>query len=71
MRYRYGFGANKSDPRATAELVRYVQSNEMPEMAREAIWEKILRLEGFRLVGLSRLGRAGEYPFVSEYCPDH
>lgn len=48
MRYRHGFGANKSDPRATTELVRYVQSNEMPEIAREAIWEKILRLEGFR-----------------------
>ncbi len=48
MRYRHGFGAQKSDPRATAELVRYVQSNEMPEIAQEAIWEKILRIEGFR-----------------------
>jgi len=48
MRYRHGFGSQKSDPRATTELVRYVQAHEMPEVAREAIWEKILRLEGFR-----------------------
>lgn len=48
MRYRHGFGAQKVDPRATTELVRYVQSNEMPELAKEAIWEKILRIEGFR-----------------------
>lgn len=48
MRYRHGFGAQKADPRATTELVRFVQSNEMPEVAREAIWEKVLRLEGFR-----------------------
>jgi len=48
MRYRHGFGPQKNDPRATTELVRFVQANEMPDVAREAIWEKILRLEGFR-----------------------
>ncbi len=48
MRYRHGFGPQKTDPKATTELVRYVQAHEMPEVAREAIWEKILRLEGFR-----------------------
>jgi hypothetical protein len=48
MRYRHGFGGQKADPRATTDLVRYVQSNEMPDIVREAIWEKILRLEGFR-----------------------
>ncbi|MCZ6538977.1 MAG: hypothetical protein O6922_04025 [Chloroflexi bacterium] len=48
MRYRHGFGSQKHDPRATTELVKYVQAHEMPEVAREAIWEKILRLEGFR-----------------------
>jgi|TARA_Y100000294_G_C8352828_1_gene255457 hypothetical protein len=48
MRYRHGFGAQKNDPRATTDLVKYVQTHEMPDVAREAIWEKILRLEGFR-----------------------
>lgn len=48
MRYRHGSGPQKNDPRATAELVRYVQTHDMPDVAREAIWEKVLRLEGFR-----------------------
>ena len=48
MRYRHGFGPQKNDPRATTDLVRYVQAHEMPDVVREAIWEKILRLEGFR-----------------------
>ncbi|MDA1279383.1 MAG: hypothetical protein O3B95_05000 [Chloroflexi bacterium] len=48
MRYRHGYGRIKSDPRATTELVRYVQTHDVPEVVREAIWEKILRLEGFR-----------------------
>ena len=48
MRYRHGFGAQKTDPRAATELVRFVQTTDMPELAKEAIWEKILRIEGFR-----------------------
>lgn len=48
MRYRHGYGVQRSDPRAAIELVRYAQTNDLPELVREAIWEKILRLEGFR-----------------------
>ncbi len=48
MRYRHGYGAQKADPRSTTELIRYVQTNEIPDVVQEAIWEKILRLEGFR-----------------------
>lgn len=48
MRYRHGAGGQGPDRRNAAELVRYVQMHTLPEPVAEAVWEKILRMEGFR-----------------------
>ena len=48
MRYRHGAGVQKSDRRSSAELVRYLQKYTLPEPIKEAVWEKVLRMEGFR-----------------------
>lgn len=48
MRYRHGAGGIKPDRRSSAELIRYAQRNTLPELVTEAVWEKILRMEGFR-----------------------
>lgn len=48
MRYRHGAGGAKPDRRSAAELVRYAQTHSLPEPVAEAVWEKVLRMEGFR-----------------------
>jgi hypothetical protein len=48
MRYRHGAGAQRTDKRAATELIRFLTSSRVPELVSEALWEKILRLEGFR-----------------------
>ncbi|MDA1297854.1 MAG: C2H2-type zinc finger protein [Chloroflexi bacterium] len=48
MRYRHGAGGAKPNRRSAAELVRYVQTHSLPEPVAEAVWEKVLRMEGFR-----------------------
>lgn len=48
MRYRHGAGGTRPDRRSAAELVRYAQTNALPEPVAEAVWEKVLRMEGFR-----------------------
>jgi hypothetical protein len=48
MRYRHGAGGQRNDRRSAAELIRFLNSNSVPLMVAEALWEKILRLEGFR-----------------------
>lgn len=48
MRYRHGAGGQKTDRRAAAELIRYINTARVPPMVAEALWEKVLRLEGFR-----------------------
>ena len=48
MRYRHGAGGQRPDRRSAAELVRYVQTHNLPEAVAEAVWEKVLRMEGFR-----------------------
>ncbi len=48
MRYRHGAGGQKPDRRSAAELVRYAQTHSLPEPVSEAVWEKVLRMEGFR-----------------------
>jgi|GEM_PF-3509228 ribosomal protein S27E len=50
MRHRHGAGttAPGNDARLAAELVRYIAVTELPEPIEEALWEKILRLSGFR-----------------------
>lgn len=48
MRYRHGAGGTRPDRRSAAELVRYAQTHALPEPVAEAVWEKVLRMEGFR-----------------------
>jgi hypothetical protein len=48
MRYRHGAGAQRTDRHTAADLIRYLTTNRLPEPVAEAIWEKVLRLEGFR-----------------------
>lgn len=48
MRYRHGAGGERNNRRSAAELIRFLNSNTVPTVVSEAIWEKILRLEGFR-----------------------
>ena len=48
MRYRHGAGGQPSDRRSIAELVRYSQTHNLPAAVAEAVWEKVLRMEGFR-----------------------
>jgi hypothetical protein len=51
MRHRHGAGTSTApgnDLRLAGELVRYIDAIELPEPVEEAVWEKVLRLSGFR-----------------------
>jgi hypothetical protein len=48
MRFRHGAGASSSGFGSPAELLRALARHTYPEAIEEAIWEKVLRLEGFR-----------------------
>ncbi len=48
MRYRHGAGGQKADRRGAAELIRFLQTTRLPPIVSEAVWEKVLRMEGFR-----------------------
>lgn len=48
MRFRHGAGSPRSAARRSAELLRVLSRYSLPEPVVEAVWEKVLRLEGFR-----------------------
>ena len=48
MRYRHGAGGQRNSRQSAAELIRFLNTNTVSAVVAEAIWEKILRLEGFR-----------------------
>ena len=54
MRHQHGARAGTTtataaeDLRKTGDLLRYIRATSLPEPVLEAIWEKVLRLSGFR-----------------------
>ena len=48
MRFRHGAGISKSGAGMSGELLRILSRYSLPEPVAEAVWEKVLRLEGFR-----------------------
>jgi len=48
MRFRHGAGAPQSAAGSSAELLRALSRYSFSEPVAEAVWEKVLRLEGFR-----------------------
>ncbi len=48
MRYRHGANPSRAEPGRSAELLRLLAQRSFPEPVAEAVWEKVLRLEGFR-----------------------
>ncbi|NQU96555.1 MAG: hypothetical protein HQ548_02765 [Chloroflexi bacterium] len=48
MRFRHGSGTSRSGSGRSGELLRILSRYSLPEPVTEAVWEKVLRLEGFR-----------------------
>ena len=48
MRHRHGAGWGRADRGTSAALVRWLNTGRPAEPIAEAVWEKVLRMEGFR-----------------------
>jgi len=48
MRFRHRAGTSRSEAGKSGELLRMLSRHSFPDPVVEAVWEKVLRLEGFR-----------------------